>query len=249
MKRTNITGLCVAAILLFVSASIHGQAFVDLEGGAAFTGYNIVSIPAGTGSLISLKDQIVSDPAMALRIRLGYTIADRHTVSVLIAPLTVHGSGILKENITYQGKTFLQGTAVESIYRFDSYRLTYRYSFIKTDTLNVAAGITGKIRSADIAIMSDTGYAHRTDLGVVPLLSFALRWDFLEPFSLLVDTDALVTPFGRAEDALVALQYSPNDTVTYRLGYRILEGGADGGGKVYTFSLFNYVTAGITVSF
>jgi hypothetical protein len=58
-----------------------------------------------------------------------------------------------------------------------------------------------------------------------------------------------VSPFGRAEDALLALQYHATHTTTLRLGYRILEGGSAGGGGVYTFSAFHYVTAGIRVEF
>jgi hypothetical protein len=34
-----------------------------------------------------------------------------------------------------------------------------------------------------------------------------------------------------------------------RLGYRILEGGSDGGGSVYTFSMFHYATMGIRWKF
>lgn len=237
------------SFLLFVAvASASAQAFIDVEGGAAFTGYNDVAIPADTGTRLSLKDEVSSDPAAAIRLRLGYTFG-RHTVSALYAPLTVHGSGTLDKDISYRGKNFTKGSDVESVYRFDSYRLTYRYALIATDSLNVGAGITAKIRSADIALMSESGYAHRSDLGVVPLINFRAQWDFAKPFSALVDADALVTPFGRAEDALLAIQYASSDRVSWRLGYRILEGGSDGGGNVYTFALFNYVMAGATVSF
>lgn len=236
---------CLSCIASFASA----QAFVDIEGGGAFTGYNDLAIPADTGSRISLKDGIVSDPALSLRVRLGYTFANRHTVSALIAPLTVYGSGTLDEDITYQGKTFAKGTEVQSIYRFDSYRLTYRYAFIDTDSLDIAAGITGKIRSADIALLSESGYAHRSNLGVVPLINLSLRWNFAEDFSLLLDADALASPYGRAEDVLLAMQYDVSDSVAWRLGYRLLEGGSDGGGNVYTFALINYAMAGVRVTF
>lgn len=224
------------------------QAFLDVEGGAAFTGYNDVQVPADSGTRLSLADDLSPDPALALRLRLGYTFAGRHTATVLIAPLTVRSAGTLDKDVSYQGKTFAAGTRVDSVYRFDSYRLTYRYSFIKTDTLILAAGLTGKIRSADIALLSDAGYAHRDDLGVVPLINVWGQWRFAEPFSLLLDGDALVSPFGRAEDALLALQYHPSQNVAFRLGYRVLEGGSDGGGNVYTFALFHYAMAGITVS-
>ncbi len=249
MKNVHKYLIAASFSLILLASAAQAQAFVDVEGGVAFTGYNDVAIPADTGSTISLKNDIASDPAASFRMRVGYTFRGRHTVSVLIAPLTVYGSGTLDEDSTYQGKTFAAGSSVKSTYRFDSYRLTYRYDVIDSDNLVVSLGLTGKIRSADIAIMDDSGYAHRSNLGVVPLINFGVRWDFARPFSVLVDGDALASPYGRAEDVLVALQYSPSERVDWRLGYRILEGGSDGGGDVYTFALFNYVMAGLRVSF
>jgi len=246
MKNRNV--LCLSFFIFAASAFASGQAFVDVEGGAAFTGYNDVAIPADTGTRISLKDGIESGTAAAMRLRLGYTFG-RHTVSALYAPLTVHGNGTLDKDISYRGKTFSKGSDVESVYRFDSYRLTYRYAFIADDTLNVGAGITGKIRSADISIMNESGYAHRSDLGVVPLVNFRAQWFFARPFSAVIDADALASPYGRAEDILFAVKYSPSERTSWSIGYRILEGGSDGGGNVYTFALFNYVMAGLTVSF
>lgn len=241
----------IASALVFASfaSPLASQAFIDVEGGVAFTGYNDVAIPADTGTMISLADEIQSDPALALRLRLGFTFADRHTLFLLAAPLTATGKGTLTETSSYKDAVFPAGTEVESRYRFDSYRLTYRYLLADTDALSFGAGITAKVRSADIALMSDTAYARRSDLGVVPLINFAFNWNFADPFGLVLEGDALVTPFGRAEDVLAAIQYTPSDRVRYRIGYRLLEGGSDGGGDVYTFALFHYVTAGVTVTF
>lgn len=248
MKKVHSNMAVLAFSLFLLAGAAEAQVFIEVEGGVAFTGYNDLAIPADTGSSISLKDDIESDPARAIRARIGYTFLGRHTVSFLAAPLTVYGSGTLEEDVSYRGKTFAAGSSVKSTYRFDSYRLTYRYDVIDTDDVTVSLGLTGKIRSADIAIMDDSGYAHRSDLGVVPLVNFGLRWHFSRPFSVLVDGDALVTPYGRAEDVLLALEYSTSDRVSWRLGYRILEGGSDGGGDVYTFALFHYAVAGVRVS-
>jgi len=237
------------AILLGLGSALAAQGFLDVESGATFAGYNDVRIPSNTGTTISLANETPSPGTFVIRFRGGYTFAERHTVMALIAPLTVHGSGTLDRNVDFQGASFAAGTKVESSYRFDSYRLTYRYLFLKTEALSLAAGLTGKLRSADIALMSDTAYAHRSDLGVVPLINFMAEWRPLGGFSLLIDGDALVSPFGRAEDVLAALQYRLSDRATVRLGYRVLEGGADGGGNVYTFALFNYLTAGLRVVF
>lgn len=222
---------------------------VELEAGAAFTGYNDLQIPADTGSDISLKSDIPSDPALALRTRLGLFLGERHRLYFLAAPLSVRGSATLSEDLSYQGTTFPLGTAVESLYRFDSYRLSYRYAFRPRGPFEFAVGAGLKIRSADIAIMSAGAYAHRQDLGFVPLLSLLARWEIAPRFGILLDAEGLVSPFGRAEDALLALEYRPTDKLALRLGYRVLEGGSDGGGGVYTFALFHYAVLGLAVSF
>jgi hypothetical protein len=236
-------------LLILGAPSLLAQGIMEVEAGAAFTGYNDVRIPSDAGTAVSLATDTRPDPALALRFRGGYTFGGRHSIMLLAAPLTVRGSGTLDRAVTYQGTTFAAGTRLESSYRFDSYRLTYRYAFLKSEALDLAAGLTVKLRSADIALMSDAAYAHRSDLGVVPLLSARAEWRFAAPASLLLDADALVTPFGRAEDVLLALQYRVSERAALRLGYRVLEGGSDGGGKVYTFALFHYATAGISIAF
>lgn len=251
--RTPSRFLSLALLSLSWLALVHpgayAEGFVELEAGVAFTGYNDVQIPSDTGIRLSLAEDTNSNPALALRVRAGYTFADRHTVMFLAAPLTVSGTGTLDREVKYFGVTFPEDTKVESVYRFDSYRLTYRYTFLDKDSLTLAAGLTGKVRSADIALMYAGAHAKRTDLGVVPLIHFMGEWKATPELSLLLDADALVTPFGRAEDVLAALQYRHSDRVSYRLGYRVLEGGADGGGSVYTFALFHYLTMGMTVRF
>ena len=69
---------------------------------------------------------------------------------------------------------------------------------------------------------------------------------FIEPFSVLLDGDALFSQYGRAEDVLLALQYHHSRRLALRMGYRILEGGADND-EVYTFALFHYAVFGITL--
>ncbi len=247
MKNVQLYFLSV--ILVFTVIPLGAQAFIDVETGAAFSGYNDVRIPSDTGTRFSLSGETPSAPVPVVRIRAGYTFADCHTFSFLIAPLTVQGSGTSDRDITFQDTVFAEGTEITSTYRFDSYRFTYRWSFLKKEDLDLGIGLTGKIRSADIALMSESGYAHRDDLGFVPLINFRAEWFYLDEFGVLLDGDALFSPYGRAEDLNLALLYRYSPDTVFRIGYRILEGGSDGGGDVYTFALFNYITAGITVSF
>jgi hypothetical protein len=239
--------LFVSCLLIFSNLALGAVWHFDAECGLAFTGYNDVRIPSDSGTLFSLADEMNQSPALALRLRGGLTFAGRHSLFVLAAPLTVRGEGRLTRDIAYQGKLFSHGTELYSTYRFDSYRLTYRYTIVDRPIFGLGAGLTAKVRSAGIALMSDSAYASRTDLGVVPLINLTARYKLSEKTSLLLESDALWSPYGRAEDVLAAFQYSPKDGHTFRIGYRLLEGGADGGGNVYTFSLFHYLMAGMTV--
>lgn len=239
----------ILLVSLLLTLSLGAQAFVDVESGLAFAGYNDVQIPADTGTRFSLTEETPSSIIPMFRIRVGYTFKKKHTVSLLAAPLTVQGTGTADGDISFQGTTFSSGSEITSTYRFDSYRLTYRWTFLNREDLNLGIGLTGKIRSADIALAGDDGYAHRDDLGVVPLINFRTEWYFADKFGLLLDGDALVSPYGRAEDVNLALLYRHTDDITLRIGYRVVEGGSDGGGDVYTFALINFITAGMTVSF
>lgn len=247
MKKAKAFGFVLSFVIAGAAAS--AEAFVDLEAAVAFTGYNDVRIPSVGGTDFSLADDVESAPVPAFRARVGYTFKDRHTVFATVAPLTIRGTGTLDRDVTFEGTTFAAGTEVDSVYRFDSYRLTYRYAFVDRYYLTVAGGITGKIRSAEIALMSPAGYERRSDLGFVPLVNALIHWKPHEKFGVVLDMDALVSPYGRAEDVLLALQYEYSPDASLRLGYRMLEGGSEGGGSVYTFALINYVTLGLTVRF
>ncbi len=235
------------ACAIIPTSALFADIFTDIESGVAITGYNDVRIPADGGTPLSLARETPSSPVPIIRLRIGYTFSDTHSLSLLAAPLLVRGSGRLDEAVQYRDTLFSAGSEVESLYRFDSYRLSWQWNFLRSDTLSLGAGLTGKIRSADISLMGDEGYERRSDLGVVPLINFRVQWKFVPDFSLLLDGDALWSPYGRAEDVLLALQYHRTDSTEFRLGYRVLEGGSDGGGNVYTFALFHYLTAGLRI--
>ena len=67
-------------------------------------------------------------------------------------------------------------------------------------------------------------------------------------WSFLAEADALAAPQGRAEDLLLALDYKVSDSVNARLGYRIVEGGADNA-RVYSFATIQDLSAGVSVEF
>jgi len=246
--KAFIFSVSVFFLTLTLSTSLQAQAVIDLESGLVFTGYNDVRIPGDQGTRFSLKDDLVSNPAFFYRIRLGYTIKSRHTFSLLYAPLETKSKGSVGNDIFFEGVEFPANTELEGTYKFNSYRLTYRYDIIKRPRIEFGLGFTAKIRDAKIALSASGLASEKTNVGFVPIINFRLLWHIGERFGLLLHGDALAAPQGRAEDVLIALTYELSDSFRIRAGYRILEGGADND-EVYNFSLFNYASAGISYTF
>jgi len=223
------------------------QVAVDIESGAVFSGYNDVRIPGDGGTLFSLSGELNVDPSAYFRLRVFYDFNARHHLGALFAPLTIHPTGQLDRALIFEGVTFPANTPLEATYRFNSYRLIYRYDFIRKEKIEFGLGFTAKIRDAEISVRGNGIESKKTNVGFVPILHFRLLWNFSDPFALLVDGDALAAPQGRAEDVLAALTTHISDQISLKLGYRILEGGADND-EVYSFSLFHYAAFGVIVN-
>lgn len=234
--------------LIGLACTSFGQQSLDLEAGYVFPGYNDVAIPGDSGTRFSLTDDLDADETVAFRIRYGRTFADRHWVGFLAAPLNMEAGGVLDRDTDFNGDLFPAGTPVEATFRFDSYRLIYRYMFRETEKWKFSFGGALKVRDAAIKLEGGGMESEKENTGVVPLLSFNLTWTPFEKLHLLVDGEALAAPQGRAEDVLFAMQYDVSPRLALQAGYRILEGGADND-EVYTFSLFHYAVAGLVLSF
>lgn len=246
-KRLNIL---VVFFIFFLSLlpKAHAQWFVDLETGLVSSGYNNVRIPGDTGTEFSLSKDLKTDPSLFLRFRLGYQIAARHSLSILIAPLNVKASGQVDKEIKFFEEDFPPNIQLNAEYRFNSYRLTYRYDLLSNDKWKIGIGLTAKIRDAAISLKGDNKDSEKKNVGIVPLIHFRVEWRFNKNFSLLLDGDALGAPQGRAEDILLAFRFHLNKNISLKAGYRILEGGADVE-EVYNFALLHYLVFGTTFRF
>ena len=239
----------VMLILTAVCAqSLFSQFAVDAENGIVGTTYNNIRIPGDTGTRFSLSNELEEDYSYFYRIRLNYTLKEKHFMSLLYAPLTIESSGRFKKGVTYRDAYFPYGTDVEASYTFNSYRLTYRYEWINNENYEFGIGLTAKIRDAEIELKSEDDSAGKSNIGFVPIVNFRFFYKYNEVFGLLVEGDALAAPQGRAEDVLAALTWNYNDNLLLKAGYRILEGGADND-EVYTFSLINYAVLGFIYTF
>lgn len=233
----------VSALMLSIVSSALAGTFVDLEAGAVFSGYNDVRIPGKGGTMISLSRELSSESVPYARARIGRRFGGRHNLSLLIAPLRIEAAGTADKDIVYLGETFPKGTALAASYRFDSYRLTYRWDGLRRGSLEAGVGFTAKIRDAAISLSGGGRGAEKKNTGFVPIVNFRVAWRPTERLTALLEGDALAAPQGRAEDVFAGASWRLGKRVSLKAGYRLLEGGADND-EVYTFSLFHYAVLG-----
>jgi hypothetical protein len=239
--------LSLCSILLLFPL-IFAQIGIDVESGILGTTYNNIRIPGDTGTKFSLCDELEDDLTFYYRIRLNYLLKEKHFFSLLYAPLTIESSGSLDKDLIYRETVFPADTPLEAKYTFNSYRLTYRYEWIKRDKWEFGLGFTAKIRDAGIKVTGGGESEGKKNIGFVPIINFRFFYKPVDNFGLLLEGDALAAPQGRAEDVLAAAVYKYNENLLIKAGYRILEGGADND-EVYTFSLINYAVLGMTYNF
>jgi hypothetical protein len=236
---------CIIIVLLMAAAPTQAQIkwSIDFETGAVFTGYNDVRIPGNTGTEFSLSKDLDASPRFFARVRFSYYAGEKHTLSLLAAPLRINSEGEIDRTIRFAGEEFEAGTPLEARFRFDSYRFTYRYQILKNDKLTLGLGVTAKIRDAAITVWGGGITGQKKNVGFVPLINFRLDWQLWKSACLRLEGDALAAPQGRAEDVLLAIYLNSSEKTHFKVGYRLLEGGADND-EVYTFSWVNYLVIG-----
>jgi hypothetical protein len=232
-----------------VTGSLRAEFSFDFESGAFWNPKADVRIPNEGGTFFSLADDLnADDPRAFFRGRLTWHISPKHDLSVLYAPLQMDYSGSFDRPVYFNGSDFAADTPTTGLFRFDSYRLTYRYNFVRTDKVTFGMGVTAKIRDAEVSLNQGGRTVTDENTGFVPLINYQFAWRFAEHFSLYSEGDALGASQGYAVDVAAALQWHVTDSLALRLGYRILDGGADSD-SVYTFNQFHYATVGATFRF
>ena len=227
-------------ISLPVSADEQQVWQFDLALGASWQNRNDVRIPGNTGTQFSLKDLAGSGPYPAMRFEAFYNIKGPHGLRLMLAPFEYTETGTLPSDTFFVGKAFAGGISTEAKYKFNSYRLSYRYQFYNADHWRWYVGGTLKIRDAEIALTQGAQFANDTDVGVVPLLYLYGDYEINNKWNFVFDMDGLASPQGRAFDLGLKLTYDMSDQWYLGSSYRVLEGGADND-TVYNFAWFNYL--------
>jgi hypothetical protein len=252
-NKTILPTLPVLFIGMLLSKSVFAQdtsAFeLELEAGPVWQTRNDVQIPNTDGSTrFSLVDLAGNGPWPAARLYIIWNINDRHSLRALLAPLAYTETGSFTTSVEFAGESYLPGDPVDGTYKFNSWRLGYRYRLMHRERLKLSIGFTAKIRDAKIELAQGTTTSKDTDLGFVPLLYLGADWGFTENWHLILDFEGLAGGPGRAFDVALKFQYDFDDQWGISAGYRTVEGGADVE-AVYNFAWLHYAVVSGTFRF
>ncbi|MDI6402880.1 hypothetical protein QLX67_12810, partial [Balneolaceae bacterium ANBcel3] len=181
------------------------------------------------------------------RLSIIWNVSERHSLRGLLAPLSYTETGVFANEVDFAGKTYLPGTPLDATYKFNSWRLGYRYRLLNRESLRLSVGFTAKIRDAKIELSQENTTSKDTDLGFVPLLALGCDWQFARDWHVLFDAEGLAGGPGRAFDIALKVYYAINEDWGIGAGYRTLEGGADVE-SVYNFAWLHYAVLSATYS-
>jgi len=242
MKRVLFILIC-----LTFNLSINAQTFVNIESGVLFTGLN--NIRNGTnGTLFSLKNDLSTPPSPFLRLRAGFLLNNKHHFSILYAPLKSLVTGTIDRNILFDGKYFKANIPLEAVYKFNSYRLTYNIRITDNDKFKFGLGLSAKIRDAGTSLKNKELLSKNFSVGFVPLINVLANWNISQKAIIDFLGEGIITSKGRAIDLSLSGRYSFTKSLQGNIGYRLLEGGANGT-KRYNFIQLHFIFASLNFSF
>lgn len=219
----------------------------QIESGAVWQNRNDVRIDPQTGTYVEF-DEFNKGPFFHYRSEITYQFNKRHGIRLLYAPLNLEVSGVPINPVVFDGVNFSSGQPLNVEYRFNSYRLTYRYGLYMSSTHELYVGFTGKIREARIRFSQQGVSQEYNNVGFVPLIYFYYQKSLGPHWTLVADLDFAAASQGRAIDFALKVRRHLGKKSALGLGFRTLEGGADNE-KVFTFSWLNYALVDFVYSF
>ena len=237
----------ILLICLISNLSSHAQAFVNLESGGFFTGINDIRY-GNTGTVFSLKTDFRASVIPFFRLRAGYLFNEKNHFSVLYAPLKVVETETIDRDILFDGKNFKANIPIEAVYMFNSYRLTYNRRIISNDNFKFGLGLSAKIREAGVSLKNREIASESFSVGFVPLMNLMTNWEISPKMGIDFFGEFIAASKGRAVDLSLSGRYGFSNTLQGNIGYRLLEGGANGTNR-YNFIQLHFIFVGLNYSF
>jgi hypothetical protein len=234
-------------IILNSNLYTNAQPFVNLESGAFFTNINDIR-NGNNGTLFSLKNDFQTSLSEFLRLRVGYISNGKNHFSFLYAPLKIVETGTIEKDILFDGKNFKANIPLEAVYKFNSYRFTYNRILINKDHLKFGLGLSAKIRDAGVSLKNREYLSENFSVGFAPLINVLAYWDISQKMGVDFFGDGIAASKGRAIDISLSGRYRFTNNLQGNIGYRLLEGGANGKNR-YNFIQLHFFFASLNYSF
>ena len=234
-------------ICLHSNLYANAQTFIHVESGAFFTGMNDIR-NGNNGTLFSLKNDFQTPVSPYFRLRVGCLSNGKDYFSFLYAPLKIVETGTIEKDILFDGKTFEANLPTEVVYKFNSYRFTYNRRIINKDNFKLGIGLSAKIRDAGVSLKNSALLSENFTIGFAPLINLIANWDIAQKMGVDFFGEGLAASKGRAIDLSLSGRYSFSKNLQGNIGYRLLEGGANGTNG-YNFIELHFIFASLNYSF
>jgi hypothetical protein len=210
---------------------------LEVESGVVHVLYNKIGNNQNSGALFNTAS--IDNPVnFYARFSYYFNLDKKNSFKLMVAPLSISGSGDLDGSFEYGGQNFTAGRAGYA-YKFNSYRATYRRTLFENNQFTFRLGITFKIRDAATSLSQGGSYYQETNVGFVPLGHLNFEYRPVQKLAFVLESDLAAAPQGRAIDVALSSRYDINDYFDIAVGYRFLEGGAINK-AVYNMAFINY---------
>jgi hypothetical protein len=246
-KLVLMSKYLILFICLNSNLNANAQAFVNLELGAFLTNINDIR-NGNNGTLLSLKNDFQTPVSPFLRLRAGYLLNGKNHFSLLYAPLKIIETGTIEKDILFDGKNFKANIPIEVVYKFNSYRFTYNRIIISKDNFKFGFGLSAKIRDAGFSLKNRELLSENFSIGFAPLINLLANWNISQKMGVDFFVEGIAASNGRAIDLSLSGRYSLSKNLQGNIGYRLLEGGANGSYR-YNFIQLHYIFACLNYTF
>ena len=233
-------------ICLHYNLYTNAQTFINIESGAFFTVMNDIR-KGNNGTLFSLKNDFQTPVSPFFRLRVGCLSNGKDYFSFLYAPLKIVETGTIEKDILFDGKNFKANVPTEVVYKFNSYRFTYNRRIINKDNFKFGIGLSAKIRDAGVSLKNRELLSENFRIGFAPLVNLLANWDISQKMGIDFLGEGLAASKGRAIDLSLSGRYSFTKNLQGNIGYRLLEGGANGTNG-YNFIQLHFIYASVNYS-
>ncbi|MET0533312.1 MAG: hypothetical protein ABW171_03725 [Steroidobacter sp.] len=203
------------------------RAEVMLLGAGFDTDLRIDPTLAMQGTTINAEDDLGLDESDLLALgEITLLPGDRHLIRLSGFGMRRRAQKIINRTIVFDDQTYLAGERVNSTLNMTMLGLTYGYSVVKLQQLDVALtfGIQVVEVEANAVVTSRVVRDPETGVTPLPLAGIEGRYDFNQRWSVEARLQYLSVEFeeidGSVLDARVALTWRKNPYLVFGLGYR-----------------------------